>query len=80
MCGYFKELIMNSISEEKITRLVYQGPYQFLTTVPSRGIQTYRIPFRKVFLPADAVKPHSSDRGDTPPSPVGGGKPDGQTR
>jgi hypothetical protein len=28
-------------AEEKIVRLVYQGPYQFLTTVPSREMQTY---------------------------------------
>jgi hypothetical protein len=78
--GYFKELIMSAISEEKISRLVYQGPYRFLTTIPSRGIQTYRVPFRKAFLPTDVVKPHSSDRGGAAPSPVSGGKPDGKTR
>jgi hypothetical protein len=32
--GYFKELIMSTIFEEKICRLVYQGPYKILTTIP----------------------------------------------
>jgi hypothetical protein len=59
---------MSSISEEKICRLVYQGPYQFLTTVPSMGIQTYRIPFQKVPLTTDALKPPPPDQGVAPTS------------
>jgi hypothetical protein len=46
---------INTIFEEKIFRLVYQGPYRFLTTVPSRGMQTYRIPFLKVSVPIDVI-------------------------